>query len=93
MVWAERLFPDHQGSFEERLGQRVLALHMVQRREVVQAHSYFGMVWAEGLLSDRKRAFVEQLGLCVPGLQMVKLPLGCSGSSPHRDGPGRGPSP
>ena len=68
MIRAEGLLPDRQRALVERLGLRVLALVVVQLREVVQARGHIGMIRAEGLLPDRQRALVERLGLRVLAL-------------------------
>jgi hypothetical protein len=44
MIRAEGFLPDRQRALEERLGLRVLALGVVQRREVVQARGHIGMI-------------------------------------------------
>ena len=93
MIRAEGLLPYGQRALVERLGLRVLALCVVQPRQIVQARGHIGMIRAEGLLPDRQRALVERLGLRVLALLPCTVPPDCSGSWPHRDDPGPRPSP
>ena len=44
MVGPQRLLPDRQGPLVERLGLRVLALVVVEPRQVVEARGHIGMV-------------------------------------------------
>lgn len=49
----EGLLFDRQGALVQRLGLRVLALGLVQRREVVEALGHIGMIRTQGLFSYR----------------------------------------
>jgi len=72
MVWTEGLLKNLQRALVQRLGQRVLALVVVEPRKVVQALGHIGMVWTEGLLPNRQRALVQRLGQRVLALVVVE---------------------
>ena len=52
---------DPQGSLEERLGLRELALGSIECRQVVEARGHVRMLGPQGLLRDCQRALVERL--------------------------------
>src|SRR5258705_7098880 len=71
MVGAEGPLLDRQRALEESLGLRVLALGVVQPREVAQAPGHIGVIRAESLLIDRQRAPEELLGVHETGIAAV----------------------
>ena len=52
MIWPQLLLADGQRPLHERLGLRVLALRLVQHRQVVQAGRRVGMLWPQLVLTD-----------------------------------------
>src|SRR3989442_15684296 len=68
MIRAESLLIDRQRALEERLGLRVLALGLVELREVVQARGHIGMIRAVGLLGDPQRLLRNDYGALVTSL-------------------------
>ena len=67
------LLQDAQRLFVERLGLGVLALIVVERRQVVEAGGHTRMLRPQGRLLNRQRPFVEGLGLGVLALATVEL--------------------
>ena len=65
MVWAKGFFSDRQGTFVKRFCLFVLALDVIEHREVVQALGNAGMVWAKGFFSNRQCTFVERIRLFI----------------------------
>ena len=93
MLGTERLLPDGERALIERLGLRVLALGMVEQRQVVEARGHIGMLGAEGLLPDGERALIERLGLRVLALGMVERRQVVEARGHIGDVRGRGSSP
>ena len=75
MIRAESLLPDRQRALVERLGLRVLALGIVQRREVVQARGHIGMIRADRLLGDLQRLFCDHYSAIIATLPVQRHDL------------------
>src|SRR5437660_722870 len=72
MIRLEHFLFNGQGSLVERLGLAVLALVMVERRQVVEALCDIGVLWLEHFLSNGQGSLVERLGLGVLALVFVE---------------------
>ena len=72
MLRPQRLLKNRQRPPEERLGLGVLALLVVELRQVVEARGYLGVLRPQRLLKNRQRALVERLGLGVLALLVVE---------------------
>ena len=72
LLGPERLLPDCQRAFIERLRARVVALRVIQHREVVEREGDVWVVRSECLFPDRQRAFIERLRTHVVALRLVQ---------------------
>src|SRR2546426_748525 len=74
VFWAQVLLPDRHHSLVERLGLGVLALSVVELRQVAKTCGRVGVLGPAGFLLDRQRPLVERLSLGIFALSAVKLP-------------------
>ena len=72
MIRRQTLLQYIQPALNQRLGLGVLALGVVEPRQVVEALRDIGMLGAEGFFADRQRALIQRLGLGVLALGIVE---------------------
>ncbi len=72
MLGPQGVFIDRQRTLEERLGLGVVALGLVEQRQVVEARGHLGVLRPQGFLPDRQGALMERLGLGVLALGSVQ---------------------
>ncbi len=73
MVWSQGFLRNRQRPIHKRFCLGVLALGILERRQVVEAPGHVGMLRTLGLLPDRQPALEERLGLGIPALVKVEF--------------------
>src|SRR2546423_87866 len=73
MPWSQPLLPDVQGPLVEQLGLLVLALHIVEVRQIAERVGLQGMLGSQLLLPDAQSSLEERFGLPVLALIVVEV--------------------
>ncbi len=73
MLRPQALLYDRQRPLVERLSFIVLALLVIQSRQVVEAVGHIGVRRSQGLLSDCQCPLIERLGLRVLALEPIEF--------------------
>jgi hypothetical protein len=72
VLGAQRFFPHRQRALVEGFGFRVLALVVVEVRQVVEASGHVGVVRPQRLFRDLEGPFIKRRGLFVLALGVVE---------------------
>jgi hypothetical protein len=72
MLWSQGTFVDGKGALIQGLGLLVLALVLVEPRQIVEAGGRVGVLCSYLLLCDREGALVQGLGLLVLALVFIQ---------------------
>src|SRR5256712_9948066 len=80
MFWPQVLLPDRHHSLVEGLSLGVLALIIVEQRQVAQTYGHVEVFRPEALFLDCQHSLKKRLGLGIFSLSAVKLPQTAQGS-------------